>query len=62
MPRAWLDKTAERGGHIPVSCGDRHGRRHDQRRVGGDYVSKCPKMARQSLIRLWPHLQACNLP
>jgi hypothetical protein len=48
MPRAWPDKTAGRGGHVPASCGDRRGRRHDQRRVGGGYVSKCSKMARQS--------------
>jgi hypothetical protein len=61
-PRARPDKTTRRGGHVPVNYGDRRGRWHDRRRVGGDYVSKCLKMARQSPIRLWPHLQACNLP
>jgi hypothetical protein len=48
MPHAQPDKTAGRGGHVPTSYGDRRGRRYDRRRVGGDYVSKCLKMACQS--------------
>jgi hypothetical protein len=30
------------------SCGDGRGRQYDRRRVDDDYISKCPKMARQS--------------
>jgi hypothetical protein len=48
MPRARPNKTVGCGGHVPASCRDRRGRWHDRRRVGGGYVSKCPKMAHQS--------------
>jgi hypothetical protein len=47
MPRVRPDETTGSGGLVPTSCGDRRGRQHDRRRVGGGYVSKCPKMARQ---------------
>jgi hypothetical protein len=61
-PRVWLGETIWRGGRELVSCRDRHGRWRDQRRIGGDYVSKRTEAARQSPIKLWPHLQARNLP
>jgi hypothetical protein len=47
MPRVRPDETTGSGGLVPASCGDRRGRQHDRRRVGGGYVSKCSKMACQ---------------
>jgi hypothetical protein len=61
-PHAWPRKTIKGGGHRSVSRRDRHGRWRDQRRIGGDYVSKHTEAARQSPVKLWPHLQARTLP
>jgi hypothetical protein len=61
-PRAWLEETIRHGGRGSVSRGDTHGSWRDRRRVGGDYVSKHTEAARQSPIKLWPHLQARILP
>jgi hypothetical protein len=61
-PRAWPGETIRRGGRGSVSRGDRHGSWHDRRQIGGDYVSKRTEAARQSPIKLWPHLQAHILP
>jgi hypothetical protein len=61
-PRAWLSETVRRGSHGSVSRGDRHDSRRARRRIGSDYVSKRMEAARQSLIKLWPHLQAHVLP
>jgi hypothetical protein len=61
-PHAWPGETTRRGGRGSVSCGDRHGSWRDRRRIGGDYVSKRTKAARQSPIKLWPHLEARTLP
>jgi hypothetical protein len=62
VPCAWPDKTIKHEGHMSVSRRDRHSRRRDRRRVGSDYVSKYPEATRQSLFRLWLHLQARILP
>jgi hypothetical protein len=48
------------GGHASIDR--RHGRRRDRRWDSNDYVGKYPEVARQSLFRLWPHLQARILP
>jgi hypothetical protein len=61
-PRAWLGETIMRGGRGSVSRGDRHGSWRDRKRSGNDYVSKHTKAARQSPVKVWPHLQALILP
>jgi hypothetical protein len=61
-PRAWPDETTRRGGRWSVSRGGKYGSWHGLRRIGGEYVSKRTKAARQSPIKLWPHLQARILP
>jgi hypothetical protein len=61
-PRVWPDETIRRGGRGSVSRGDKHGNWHDRRRIGSDYVRKRMEAARQSPIKLWPHLQARILP
>jgi hypothetical protein len=58
----WPGETIRRGGRELVSREDKHGNWRDQRRIGGDYVSKRMKAARQSPNTLWPHLQARILP
>jgi hypothetical protein len=55
-PRAWPSETIRPRGHGSVSRGDRHGSWRDRRRIGGDYVSKRTEAARQSPIKLCPHL------
>jgi hypothetical protein len=62
VPRAWPGKTIRHGGRGSVSRGDRHGSWRDRRWIDSDYVSKCTEAARQSPIKLWPHLQARILP
>jgi hypothetical protein len=57
-PHTWPGETIRRGGHGSVSRGDRCGSWRDQRRTSRDYVSKRTEAARQSPIKLWPHLQA----
>jgi hypothetical protein len=47
-PHVWPGKTTRRGGRGSVSRGDRHGSCRDQRRIGGDYVSKRTKAAQSS--------------
>jgi hypothetical protein len=61
-PRTWPNKTIKCGSHGSVSRGDMRGSWRDRRRVGSDYVSKRTEAARQSSIKLWPHLQARILP
>jgi hypothetical protein len=61
-PHAWPGETIRRGGRGSVSRGDIHGSWRDRRRSGGDNVSKRTEAARQSPIKLWPHLQARILP
>jgi hypothetical protein len=61
-PRTWLGETVRRGRRGSVSCGDRHGSWRDRRQIGGDYISKRTEAARESPIKLWPHLQARILP
>jgi hypothetical protein len=61
-PRVWPSETIRRGGRGSVSRGDRHGSWRDRRRIGDDYVSERTEAARQSPIKLWPHLQARILP
>jgi hypothetical protein len=61
-PHIWPSETIMHGGRGSVSRGDRRGSWRVQRRTGSDYVSKRPKAARQSPVKLWPHLQARILP
>jgi hypothetical protein len=61
-PRSWPGETIRHGGRGSVSRGDRLGSWRDRRRIGSEYVSKCMEAARQSLVKLWPHLQARILP
>jgi hypothetical protein len=61
-PRAWPGKTIMRGGRGSVSRVYRRGSWRDRRRTGSDYVSKRTEAARQSPVKLWPHLQARILP
>jgi hypothetical protein len=61
-PRAWPGETIKHGGHKSVSREDRRGSWCDRRRTGSDYVSKRTEAARQSPIKLWPHLQDRILP
>jgi hypothetical protein len=49
-------------GRGSVSRGDRLSSWCDQGRTGSDYVSKRTEAARQSPIKLWPHMQARILP
>jgi hypothetical protein len=46
------------GGRGSVSRGDRRGSWRVRRRTSSDYVSKHTKAARQSPVKLWPHLQS----
>jgi hypothetical protein len=62
VPHAWPGATTRRGGRGSVSRGDRLGSWRDRRRTSSDYDSKRMEAARQSPIKLWPHLQACILP
>jgi hypothetical protein len=61
-PRAWPGETIKCEGHGSASRWDRRGSWRDRRRTGSDYVSKRTEAARQSPIKLWPHLQARILP
>jgi hypothetical protein len=61
-PHVWPGKTIKCGGHESVSRGDMRGSWHDRRRTSSGYVSKRTEAARQSPIKLWPHLQARILP
>jgi hypothetical protein len=61
-PRAWPNSDIKYDGHGPVSRGNRRGRRHDHRRVGGNCANGRTGAAGQPQIRLWPHLQARLLP
>jgi hypothetical protein len=60
--RVGPSKTIKCGGHGSVSRGDMRGGWRDRRRTGSDYISKRTKATCQSLIKLWPHLQARILP
>jgi hypothetical protein len=60
--RAWPSKSIKCGGHGSVSRGDRRGSWRVRRRAGNNYNSKRTEAARQSLVKLWPHLQAHILP
>src|SRR5699024_1863353 len=61
-PRTWPDETIMRGGRGSVIRGVRRGSWRVRRRTGSNYVSKRTKAARQSPVKLWPHLQARILP
>jgi hypothetical protein len=61
-PRAWPNEGIKCGGHGPVSRGDRRGSRRDHGRAGSNCINKRAGAVSQSLVKLWPHLQARILP
>jgi hypothetical protein len=61
-PRAWPNKAIKCGGHGSVSHGGRRGSQRDQGRTDSYYTNGRAKTANQSPAKLWPHLQARNLP
>jgi hypothetical protein len=61
-PRAWPNKAIKCEGNGSVSHGDRHGSRRDYGQTDSNCINGRAGVASQSLIKLWPHLQARTLP
>jgi hypothetical protein len=55
-------KSIKCGGHMSVTRGDRRRSWRVRRRASSNYDNKRTEAARQSPIKLWPHLQARILP
>jgi hypothetical protein len=60
--RAWPSGDVKYENHGPVNRGNRRGSRHVHRRAGSNCVNRRAGAVGQTLIKLWPHLQARILP